>query len=169
MNVSIIAAIGKNNSIGKNNQLLWHLPADMKFFKDKTTGHFVLTGRKNYESIPEKFRPLPGRTNIVVTSNKNYNAPGAHVVTSLKEGIDFAEKMNASELFIIGGGQIYLESMLNNLASVLYITHVDEVFEADTFFPSINPLKWHKTMSINCTKDDKNRFNYEFATYKRIK
>jgi dihydrofolate reductase len=169
MDISIIVAVAKNNAIGKNNDLLWHLPADMKFFKEKTTGHCVLTGRKNYESIPEKFRPLPNRTNIVVTRSADYNAPGAHVVASVDEGIALAKSLNETELFIIGGGQIYMEAMIRNLASTLYITHVDEIFEADTFFPSINPQKWHKTMSINCTKDEKNPYNYEFATYKRMK
>lgn len=167
MNISIIAAIAKNNAIGKDNNLLWHLPADMKFFKEKTTGHCVLTGRKNYESIPEKFRPLPNRTNIVVTHDATYSAPGAHVVGSIQEGIELALSKGETELFIIGGGQIYMEAMIKNLATTLYITHVDEVFEADTWFPAFNPHKWRKVYSEYCVKDAKNEYNYEFATYKR--
>ena len=167
MEISIIAAIAKNNAIGKDNQLLWHMPADMAFFKEKTTGHCVLTGRKNYESIPEKFRPLKDRTNIIVTHSKKYNALGTYVVHSIEEGIEFAKLKKETELFIIGGGQIYMESMIRNLATTLYITHIDEIFEADVFFPSINPMKWRKTMSQMCSADEKHKYNYEFAVYKR--
>lgn len=167
MKISIIVAIAKNNGIGKNNQLLWHLPADMKYFKEKTTGHCVLTGRKNYESIPEKFRPLPNRTNIIVTRDPNYNAPGAHVVSSVEQGIELAKSLNETELFIIGGGQIYMECMVKNLVQTLYVTHVDTLPEADTYFPAFNPHKWHKTISEMCSADDKNPFNYEFAVYKK--
>lgn len=167
MKISIIAAIGRNNVIGKNNQLLWHMPADMAYFKKTTTGHCVLTGRKNYESIPEKFRPLKDRTNIVISRNAAYNAPGAHVVQSIDEGIELAKSKAETELFIIGGGQIYMEAMIRNLASTLYITHIDASFEADTWFPAINPQKWRKLNSENCLADEKNPHNYEFATYVR--
>ncbi len=168
MKISIIVAIAKNNAIGKDNQLLWHLPADMKYFKEKTTGHCILTGRKNYDSIPEKFRPLPNRTNIVVTRDANYNAPGAHVVSGIEQGIELAKSLNETELFIIGGGQIYMECMVKNLVTQLYITHVDMMPDsADTFFPAVNPHKWHKTTSELCSADEKNPFNYEFAVYKK--
>lgn len=167
MKISLIVAIAKNNAIGKNNQLLWHLPADMKYFKEKTTGHCVLTGRKNYESIPDKFRPLPNRTNIVVTRDSNYNAPGANVVNSIEQGIELAKSLNETELFIIGGGQIYMECMVKNLVSTLYVTHVDVIAEGDVFFPAFNPHKWHKSISEICSADDKNPFNYEFVVYKK--
>lgn len=167
MKISLIAAIAKNNAIGKDNQLLWHLPSDMKFFKEKTMGHCVITGRKNYESIPEKFRPLPGRTNIVVSRNAGYNAPGAHVVDSLEAGIELARTQGETELFIIGGGQIYMEAMIKNLADFLYITHVDAIPAADTYFPAINPKKWHKTNAESHTADAKNPYNFEFALYKK--
>lgn len=167
MKISLIVAMGKNNAIGKDNQLLWHLPADMKFFKETTTGHCVLTGRKNYESIPEKFRPLPNRTNIVVTRNAAYDAPGAHVVDSIEAGIEWAKAQGETELFIIGGGQIYMDCMVKNLATHLYITHVDGIFEADTFFPAFNPQKWRKMNSSWNPADDKNPYSYEFATYTR--
>lgn len=167
MKISLIAAIARNNAIGKDNNLLWHLPADMKYFKDTTMGHCVLTGRKNYESIPEKFRPLPGRTNIVVTRNEKYSAPGAQVVNSLDAGIAWAREQGETELFIIGGGQIYMECMVRNLADQLYITHVDAVFEADAYFPAINPKKWHKSNSELYPQDVKNPYNLEFALYRR--
>src|SRR5688572_5703899 len=122
MKVSIIVAISENNVIGKDNSLIWHLPADMKFFKEKTTGHCIITGRKNYESIPEKFRPLPNRTNIVISRNFNYSSPGAEVVNSLEEAIEFAKAKKETEAFIIGGGQIFEETLAKNLASVLYVT-----------------------------------------------
>ncbi|HYG50029.1 MAG TPA: dihydrofolate reductase [Flavobacteriales bacterium] len=169
MKISVIVAIAKNNAIGKNNQLLWHLPADMKYFKEKTMGHCVLTGRKNFESIPPKFRPLPGRTNIVVTREKNYNAQGVYVVDSVEAGIEFARSQGETELFIIGGGQIYMECMVKNLVDTLYVTHVNGVFEADTYFPAFNPHKWHKTLSQSCPADEKHAYSYEFAVYNKVK
>lgn len=168
MKISLIAAIAKNNAIGKNNDLLWHLPADMKYFKETTMGHCILTGRKNYESIPEKFRPLPGRTNIVISRNAAYNAPGAYVVTTLDEGIELARSKGETELFVIGGAQVFMECMVRNLADQLYLTHVDEVFEADVYFPAINPKKWHKSNSNLYPKDVKNPYNLEFALYKKV-
>ena len=92
LKISIIVAVAENNVIGKNNALVWHLPDDMKYFKEKTKGHCIITGRKNYESIPEKFRPLPGRTNIVVTRQKNYSAPGAIVVGTIEKAIETAKQ-----------------------------------------------------------------------------
>src|SRR5688572_1383436 len=111
MNTILIVAIAENNAIGKDNKLLWHLPADMKFFKEQTTGHTIVTGRKNYESIPEKFRPLPNRTNIVVTRDQNYPSLGAIVASSLEDAIGKAKKNGTEKCFIIGGGQIYKESL----------------------------------------------------------
>src|SRR6185436_9235065 len=107
MIISLIVAVAENNVIGRNNRLPWRLPADMKFFKEKTTGHCVITGRKNYDSIPDKFRPLPDRTNIVVTRNQELELPGAIVVTSLDAAIQEAEKRNETECFVIGGGEIF--------------------------------------------------------------
>src|SRR3569832_1266559 len=117
MNISIIVASGSNNAIGKNNSLIWHLPADMKFFKEKTTGHCIITGRKNYEYIPEKFRPLSNRTNIIVTRQKEYVAPGTLITGSIQEAIDNATPIekamhgNAEENFKIGGGDIFRHSL----------------------------------------------------------
>ena len=111
MKTSIIVAAASNNAIGKDNDLLWHLPADMKHFKQLTSGHCILTGRKNFESIPEKFRPLPNRTNIIITRNKDLKVDTCHVFTSIQEGIDFAKSTGEQELFIIGGGEIYKQAL----------------------------------------------------------
>src|ERR1035437_7885391 len=105
--ISIIVAVAENNVIGKDNSLIWHLPADMKYFKEKTSGHCVITGRKNYESIPAKFRPLPNRTNIVITRQANFKALGATVVSSIEEAIEKAKQRGDTEIFIIGGAEIY--------------------------------------------------------------
>lgn len=133
-NFSLIAAIGKNRELGRSGQLLWHLPDDMRRFKELTTGHPVIMGRKTWESLPEKFRPLPGRTNIVVTRQVGYEAPGAEVASSLDAAHAVAERApGADEVFVIGGGELYSSALL--YANRLYLTLVDAAAEADTFFP----------------------------------
>lgn len=174
--ISAIVAMGNNNEIGKDNNLLWHLPADMKFFKEKTTNRCIITGRKNYESIPEKFRPLPNRTNIVITNQKDYSAPGAIVVNSLETAIAEAMKKGDTiplhyprpEIFIIGGGQIYKEALEKNLIDRLYITEVDGNFDADVFFPVIDKSLWKETSRTKHLKDEKNLFDYSFVVLDRI-
>lgn len=129
--VSIIAAIGKNRELGKDNKLLWSLPEDLKHFKEKTLNHPVIMGRKTFESIG---RALPKRTNIVVTRDRSYSAPGADVFHSLPEAIDFAKTKDKEEIFVIGGGEIYFQALI--LADKLYLTIVDADFpDADAFFP----------------------------------
>lgn len=131
--ISIIAAIGKNRELGKDNKLLWQIPSDMKRFKDLTTGNVVIMGRKTYESLPEKYRPLPDRLNIIITRDSNYSAPGANVYNSIETAIEEARKTN-KEIFIIGGAQIYLLGI--KYAEKLYLTLVDKEYpEADAFFP----------------------------------
>lgn len=165
MKIILIAAIAQNNAIGKDNNLLWHLPADMKFFKEQTTGFPIITGRKNYESIPEKFRPLPNRTNIVITRDINYQAPGAIVKNSLEEALDFAKSLGTEKCFIIGGGQIYVESLAKSLVDEMLITHVGATLEADTFFPEIHSDKWEKSVIENKPADEKNKYEMEFCRY----
>jgi dihydrofolate reductase len=165
MQTIIIVAIAQNNAIGKDNNLLWHLPADMKFFKEQTLGHTIITGRKNYESIPEKFRPLPNRTNIVVTRDKNYKAPGAMVVNSLEEAIEKAKNSGAEKCFIIGGGQIYKECLEKNLVDEMLITHVETNPDADTFFPDIELEKWTKGLISEINPDEKNKFSMMIFRY----
>ncbi|MDC1204320.1 dihydrofolate reductase [Salibacteraceae bacterium] len=142
---SIIVAVDEENGIGKDNQLLWHLPADMRYFRETTTGHCIITGRKNYESIPSKYRPLANRTNIIVTRNKDYSVEnGAIVEHSIEEAIAYAKGTGEEEVFIIGGGQIYQECLKKNLVDKMYVTHVTALFEADTFFPEIETGAWRE-------------------------
>lgn len=132
--IAIIAAIGKNRELGRGGELLWRLPDDMRRFKELTTGHPVIMGRKTWESLPEKFRPLPGRTNIVVTRQAGYQAAGATVVDGLSDAFLTAEKApGAEETFVIGGGEIYAAAL--PYATRLCLTLVDDEKEADVFFP----------------------------------
>jgi dihydrofolate reductase len=167
MNISIIVAVGSNRAIGKNNSLIWHLPADMKFFKEKTTGHCIITGRKNYESIPEKFRPLPNRTNIIVTRQANYNAPGAIITSSLQEAIEKAKQISDQEIFIIGGGDIFRQSL--HLTDTIYLTEIDQAFDADVFFPELDAHDWQEVERVKGKQDEKNNYPFSFVTYKRKK
>lgn len=132
--LSLIAALGKGRELGKAGKLLWHLPGDMKRFKELTLGHPVIMGRKTWESLPEKFRPLPNRTNIVVTRQTGYEAPGAVVVDSLEAARAAAARAaGADEVFVIGGGELYTAAL--PFTNRLYLTLVDAAPEADTFFP----------------------------------
>ena len=136
MRISTIAAVAKNGVIGKDNDLVWSLPTDMKFFMDTTKGHAVITGRKNYESIPEKYRPLKDRLNIVVTRNRGYSAPGAVVVHSLEEALNHAHGFGEGHCFVIGGGQIYKLALDMGMVDHQFITHVHANPEGDAFYPS---------------------------------
>lgn len=128
--ISVICAIGKNREIGKNNQLLWHIPEDFKHFKTVTSGHPIMMGQKTFESIG---RPLPNRTNIVITNDHNFFAEGCEVVYSIEEAIERAKEVDQKEIFFIGGGMIYKQAV--PLADKIYLTIVEGEFEADTFFP----------------------------------
>ena len=137
MSVSMIAAVGKNLELGKNNDLIWHFKEDMKFFKDTTMGHTVVMGRKTFESLP---KALPGRKNIVITSNAQYQVQGATVVTSVEEALQIADN---EEIFVIGGGKIYAEFL--PYADKLYLTEIDaECTDADTYFPQFNKSEYIK-------------------------
>ena len=168
MTISIIVAVAKNLAIGKDNDLLWHLPADMKFFKEMTSGSCILTGRKNYFSIPDKFRPLPNRTNIVITRDESLKLEGAIVVNSIEQGIEEARKLNEKEIFIIGGGEIYRQSV--HLANKMYITEVDAVFEdADTFYPEVDRNIWIEISRNHHPKNEKNTFDFDIVEYQKKK
>jgi len=168
MKISLIVAIAANNGIGKNNDLLWRLPKDMQYFKAKTVGHHIITGRKNYVSIPKKFRPLVDRTNIVLTRKTDFNEDNCVIKNSLETAIDFAKSNNESELFIIGGGQIYKEALAKNLIDKMYITHVHQDFEADTFFPEIDAAVFKKTKEEHHEANEKNPINFTFTEYEKI-
>jgi dihydrofolate reductase len=164
MKISIVVAMAENRAIGKNGDLLWHLPRDMKRFKEITMGHSVVMGRKTYESIPEKFRPLPGRTNIVISSSaKAFN--GCLMAKSLNEAIETARLKGEQELMIIGGGSIYEQAL--PLADKLYLTIVHENFDADTFFPELSVQDWIEVSKESIPTDEKNQYAMTFTDWER--
>lgn len=162
---SIIVAVAENGVIGKDNDLVWHLPRDMAFFKETTAGHCVIMGRKNYESIPEKYRPLPERTNIIVSSNLSYEAPGCEVFESLENALEFAKKRGETNAFIIGGGQVYDYALRNNLVDRLYITHIHKSFEGDTFFRLPVENNWNKKELFHYPQDEKHSAAFTVMQY----
>ncbi len=166
MIISLIAALSKNRVIGKNNDLPWHLPDDMKYFMQTTKDHHVIMGRKNYDSIPEKFRPLPNRTNIVVTRQKDFSAPNCTIVNSIEQGIAIAKKAGEQEAFIIGGAQIYKEGMA--LTQRMYLTEIQAEIQGDTHFPEITSGKWKEISRIHHPADEKHKFKFDFVIYDRI-
>ena len=160
--ITIIVAMGKNREIGADNQLLWHLPKDLKHFKELTSGHPIIMGRKTYESIG---KPLPNRTNIVISRKNDWFEEGILIVGSIKEALKFAKKIDEN-VFIIGGGTIYEHTI--DLADQLEVTLVDAELKADTFFPKIDEKKWLKTNETTHKKDEKNQFDFSFQTFERI-
>lgn len=157
--ITIVVAIAQNKAIGKNNQLLWHLPADLKHFKEITSGHTIIMGRKTYDSIG---KPLPNRRNIVIT-RQALQLPGCEVVPSLNAALALCQ--NETELYIIGGAQIYKEAL--PLTDTIYLTEVHQSFEADTFFPEICPEEWEEILRQNHAPDEKNALSYSFVTLRR--
>lgn len=167
MLVSLIVAAAENNVIGKNNNLPWHLPADMKYFRETTMGHCVIMGRKNYDSIPGKFRPLQGRTNIIVTRQNNFSAPDCIVVHSVEQAFGEAKKKNETEAFIIGGGEIFAQAV--SIADKIYLTRIHSVIDGDVFFPELNREEWKEESVQHFNADEKNKFDYSFLTLIRKK
>lgn len=154
--ISLIAAVAQNNCIGKDGTLPWHLPEDLKHFKKVTEGQIVLMGRKTWESLPEKFRPLPKRTNIVISRQENYEVPeDVEIYNSIENALDAHKDEN---IMIIGGGGIYNQTI--EQADTLYITHVHKEVDGDAFFPEIENEKWEET-----EREDHEGFS--FVTYKR--
>ena len=156
--VSIIVAMAKNRVIGKENDMPWHLPADLQHFRKMTTGKPIIMGRKTYESIG---RPLPKRHNIVISRNRNYKVEGCDVVGSLEEAVSIAGEVE--EMFIIGGGFLYNQTI--DAVDKLYLTFIDLEVEGDTFFPSYEHLITTKTFSEHHQKDEKNPYDYEFTIF----
>lgn len=157
MQISIIVARTENNVIGKDNQIPWYLPADLKYFKQTTVGHHIIMGRKCYESIG---KPLPGRINIVITRQKKYEAPGCLVVHSLEHALDIARIQGEDEAFIIGGAEIYRLAL--EQTTRLYITEVHAKVEGDVFFPEIGE-DWILISEQHNDADDRNEFDYTFT------
>jgi dihydrofolate reductase len=167
MKISLITAMGENFEIGLNNDLLWHLPRDMRFFTETTKGHCVIMGRKNWDSIPLKYRPLKNRTNIVVSRKKDLKIEGGELVSSVEEAIALAENRGDNNAFIIGGGQIYDLALKNNLVDSMCITWVHQKFEADTYFPQIDLSDWRLDSEEHFEADEKNRYAFTIAKYQR--
>ena len=160
--ISIIAAVAKNGVIGKDNQLIWHLPEDLKFFKRLTSGNSIILGRKTFESIG---KALPKRTNIVITRKKDYNAPGCIVVSSFSTALDAAPKDES--IFIIGGASIYKVAL--NHSDKMYLTRVKADFEGDVSFPEVDWDEWNLVESESFEKDDKHAFDFCIEEYDFIK
>lgn len=166
MIISAIAAVAENGVIGKDGQLPWNLPDDMKFFQRTTLNHHIISGRKNYESIPERFRPLRDRTNIVVTHDRQYKAPGATVCHSLKDALHIAKEAEVKEVFLIGGGQLYKEAFDAGLVERLYLTTVHAKPEGDVFFPEIGK-GWKKVWSEKHKADERHKYAFTYAVMQR--
>lgn len=161
--LSIIVAKAKNNIIGKENKLIWSLPADLKHFKELTTGHTIIMGRKTFESLG---RVLPNRRHIVFSQNPDFkvNDENVQVVHSMLEIQEYIE--DEEENFVIGGAMIY--NLLMPYVTKMYVTEINEEFEGDAFFPRINPEIWKETDRKKGIKDDKNNLDYDYVTYKRL-
>jgi dihydrofolate reductase len=161
--ISLVVAVSENNAIGKNNQLLWHLPNDLKFFKNTTWGGAVIMGRKTFESVN---KPLPGRTNIVITKQVNWTSENVIVVNSIEAAIQKAKDLNFKDIFIIGGGEIYKESM--SIADKIYLTKVHTTIEGDTYFPELQNDKWKMISNKDFSADEKHAFDYSFQEWVKI-
>ena len=168
MKVTAIVAAAENGTIGREGDLPWHLPDDMKFFQRTTRGHHVITGRKNYESIPVRFRPLKDRVNVVVTRDRDYQAPGAVVVNSLEEALEHAGSQHETEAFIIGGGQIYREAIAKGLVHTVLLTRVHAQVEGDTRFPELPPAAWKEVWREEHPADDRHAHAFSFVRLERI-
>ena len=165
MNVALIVAMDLERGIGKDNDLMWHLPEDMKFFKETTLEQVVVMGRKNYESIPEKFRPLPKRENAILTRNRNFEAPNCIVFHSLEECLNNYKNESERTVFIIGGGQIYKEALEQDVVDTMFITHVNKSYGADTFFPQFNLNEWRIETLCSKEKDEKHEASFTVVKY----
>jgi dihydrofolate reductase len=165
MIISLLVAASTNNVIGKDNKLLWHLPNDMKFFKNTTWGMPVIMGRKTYESLAGE--PLPGRFNFIVTRNSDWDPhhEKAKVVNTLQAAIAAAAETDCKEAFVIGGGQIYAEAM--GIADRIYMTRVHAVLEGDTYFPAIDEKVWKMASHLDFPADEKHAYAYSFQTWER--
>lgn len=160
--LSAIVAMASNRVIGHHNQLPWHLPADLKHFKEITTGHAILMGRKTHESIG---RPLPNRINIILTRDPHYQANGCHVVTQLDDALKTAANHAASEIFIIGGAQVYTQLLPQTHR--IYLTKIHQAFDGDTYFPELKTHEWDEKERIDYKADEQNPCDYSFLILER--
>nr|AIA14037.1 Dihydrofolate reductase [uncultured bacterium] len=166
MIISLIAARSRNGVIGKNNDLPWRLPDDMKYFMTTTRGHHAIMGRKNYDSLPDAYKPLPNRTNIVVTRQRAFHAPGCIVVHDIDHALKLARTHGELETFVIGGAEIYALAMTQ--ANRLYLTEIDAEIQGDTYFPSFDATQWQEVSRKHHDADDKHAYAFDFVIYERI-
>jgi dihydrofolate reductase len=159
--LSIIVAIGENRVIGKNNQLIWHLPADLKRFKQLTMGHAMIMGRKTFESIG---KALPGRTTIIITRDKHYSKADCLIADSLSNALELCKDDN--EVFIIGGAQIFEQAI--PLTDKIYLTQIHRSFDGDVFFPALDDHQWKVVSKEDHQADEKNKYDYSFIDYTRV-
>jgi dihydrofolate reductase len=162
MRVSLLVASSENNVIGKDNGLPWHLPNDLKYFKNLTWGLPILMGRKTFDSIG---KVLPGRKNIVITRNRDWQQHGVDVVHSLEEAVSKADGYGAKEIFVIGGAEIFKTGL--SKADRLYLTRIHQTVEGDVFFPELDMEEWHLISSRFCTADEKNTYDHSFQVWER--
>jgi len=163
MIISLIVAAATNNAIGKDGKMPWHLPNDLKHFKNITWGMPVVMGRKTFESLG---KPLPGRKNIVITRQTQWQAPGVVAVRNFEDAVFLVREADVKEVMVIGGGEIY--KALFDKADRIYLTRVHAEPEADTFFPVIHPEQWHLVSQQNHEADAKNDYNYSFQVWERL-
>jgi dihydrofolate reductase len=163
MLISLVVAASTNNAIGKDNRLLWHLPNDLKFFKNTTWALPVIMGRKTFESMDSK--PLNGRLNIIITRQKDWKADGVLTVHSLEEAVSFAQKEDYKECCVIGGGEIFREAMA--IANIIYLTRVDTDIDGDVFFPEIDTRQWQLLTEQSFVADSKHAYPYHFQRWER--
>ncbi|MEY4383580.1 MAG: Dihydrofolate reductase [Bacteroidota bacterium] len=161
--IKILVACDEKRVIGKNNTLIWHLPADLKRFKELTTGNVIIMGRKTFDSIG---RPLPNRLNIVITRQTNYQQEGVIIVHSLEEAILKAKSLHRGDIYIVGGAEIYQMAM--KLADEIEVTLLHDIFDGDAFFPEIDPTIWKEISSERGVTDEKNPYQYSFKKYKKV-
>ena len=167
---SLIVAAGTNGAIGGDNKMLWHMPADMKYFKEKTTNNTIIMGRKSYEAIGHA---LPKRVNIVISKNENYKLSDCYTVTSIEQALNLAQELyvnseqtNEQQIFVIGGAQIYKLAL--PLVDKLYVTEIKGEFEGDAFFDKVDLNIWEEVSRESHKKDEKNKYDYDFVVYERI-
>jgi dihydrofolate reductase len=158
MKLSLIVAVAENGVIGHNNQLIWHLPNDLKQFKRLTTGHCIIMGRKTFESIG---KPLPNRTSIIISRNTDFQVEGCITVSSLENAILAAKKIENEEAFVIGGAEIYRLAL--PIIDKIYLTEVHHAYEGDTLFPTIDKTIWKETHREDFEIDEKHKFKYSFV------
>ena len=165
--IKLIVAASENNVIGVKNDLPWHLPDDMTFFKKITQGSVVIMGRKNFLSIPPKFRPLPNRTNIILSKKADFSAVNCITAGSLEAGIKLAKKQSNSNIFIIGGGLVYEYALKKDLVDIIYLTRVHASIDGDVYFPKLHSNHWKKSILSQKNEDEKHK--YGFTIFKLVR